>query len=40
MRRAYVIEYLKTLGWIGVDHRFSMAPNFSALVPELQQMQG
>ena len=34
--RAAVIEYLKTLGWIGVDHRFSMAPNYAALVPELR----
>jgi hypothetical protein len=37
MRRQYVIEYLKALGWIGVDHRFSMAPNYAVLVPELQQ---
>ena len=38
LRRDYVIEYLKTLGWIGVDHRFSMAPNYAALVPELQRL--
>jgi hypothetical protein len=32
MRRQYVEDYLKHLDWIGVEHRSSLAPNFSAVL--------
>jgi hypothetical protein len=34
MRRTYVQDYLQHLDWIGVDHRRSLAPNFSAVLED------